>query len=281
MSGKKCVLLVSLLFWSLYSTAVLESYCRMPPQKKDKKKHQKQGRHVSSFDDIKRREQEEREGPKADAKGGESSSSDEEGSPIVKKLDPRLVDGDAEKATGVGNSGSEPKKKVLKKTEEEDDDFDIQPLNRGLGDEAHQLSQGLSRKQKEEIEKERKKKAYEKLHKEGKTDEAKKDLERLAEIRKRRAESAALREEAVQKEADAKKANSGPSTSAYVAALGGEKSRKMPGQKVKEEPKPRVKEECGDIYEAYKTERKADTVPVTNALAGSIEACRLEEDDFM
>jgi len=53
----------------------------------------------------------------------------------------------------------------------------------------------LSRKERDAIEADRKKAAYEKLHKEGKTDEAKKDMERLALIKKRREEEAEKRKE--------------------------------------------------------------------------------------
>eukprot|EP01113_Clastostelium_recurvatum_P032058 TRINITY_DN406_c0_g2_i1.p1 TRINITY_DN406_c0_g2~~TRINITY_DN406_c0_g2_i1.p1 ORF type:complete len:186 (-),score=70.66 TRINITY_DN406_c0_g2_i1:109-666(-) len=48
----------------------------------------------------------------------------------------------------------------------------------------------LSRREKEEIEKEKAKQAYWELHKAGKTDEAKADLARLAVIRQRREEAA-------------------------------------------------------------------------------------------
>jgi hypothetical protein len=48
-----------------------------------------------------------------------------------------------------------------------------------------QQTQGrMSRKEKEEAEAQRKKDAYDKLHKAGKTDEYKKDMERLQEARK-------------------------------------------------------------------------------------------------
>jgi len=52
----------------------------------------------------------------------------------------------------------------------------------------------LSRREREEIEKQRAKARYQKLHAEGKTDEARADLARLAIIRKQREEAAAKRE---------------------------------------------------------------------------------------
>merc|ERR1711920_966082 len=48
----------------------------------------------------------------------------------------------------------------------------------------------MTRKQREELEKQRARRAYEQLHKEGKTDEAKADLARLEEVKKRREEAA-------------------------------------------------------------------------------------------
>ncbi|CAH1794156.1 unnamed protein product [Owenia fusiformis] len=57
----------------------------------------------------------------------------------------------------------------------------------------------LSRKEREEIEKQKAKERYQKLHQEGKTDEARADLARLAIIRKQR-------EDAAKKKADEQKA---------------------------------------------------------------------------
>jgi len=60
----------------------------------------------------------------------------------------------------------------------------------------------LSRREREAIEKQKAKERYQKLHAEGKTEEARKDLARLAIIRKQREEAAAKRaEESAQKEA--------------------------------------------------------------------------------
>jgi len=61
----------------------------------------------------------------------------------------------------------------------------------------------MSRKEREAIEKEKAKEAYQRLHKEGKTEEARADLARLAIIRKQREEAAKKREEdQKKKEAD-------------------------------------------------------------------------------
>ena len=53
----------------------------------------------------------------------------------------------------------------------------------------------LSRREREEIEKQRAKAHYQKLHAQGKTEEARADLARLAIIRKQREEAAKKREE--------------------------------------------------------------------------------------
>ncbi|PWA43912.1 casein kinase substrate, phosphoprotein PP28 [Artemisia annua] len=67
----------------------------------------------------------------------------------------------------------------------------------------------LSRREREEIEKQRAHERYMKLQEQGKTDQAKKDLERLALIRQQRAEAAKKREEEKaakdQKKAEARK----------------------------------------------------------------------------
>merc|ERR1712228_418874 len=87
----------------------------------------------------------------------------------------------------------------------------------------------LSRKQREEIEKEQARRRYEQLHKEGKTDEAKADLARLEEVKKRREEAAAKKAEeaAVKKEAEAALSSKkgGAMSAEHKAALGGEASR--------------------------------------------------------
>ena len=63
------------------------------------------------------------------------------------------------------------------------------------------LKQELSRRQREEIQKAEAKRRYEKLHAQGKTDEARADLARLALIRKER-EAAAARKKVEKEEAE-------------------------------------------------------------------------------
>ncbi|KIJ27254.1 hypothetical protein M422DRAFT_55135 [Sphaerobolus stellatus SS14] len=81
--------------------------------------------------------------------------------------------------------------------EEEEDDSDLVNPNR-LSAKAKKLSdlnapQPISRREREAKEKQEAKERYWKLHLEGKTDEAKSDLARLAKIRKDREEAAARR----------------------------------------------------------------------------------------
>merc|ERR1712168_1507562 len=63
----------------------------------------------------------------------------------------------------------------------------------------------LSRREREEIEKAKAKANYQKLHAQGKTDEARADLARLAIIRKQREEAAAKREAEKKAKEDAAK----------------------------------------------------------------------------
>lgn len=66
----------------------------------------------------------------------------------------------------------------------------------------------LSRREREELERQQKQANYQKLHAQGKTEQARADLARLAIIRQQREEAAKLREEK-KKEADAKAKSTG------------------------------------------------------------------------
>lgn len=66
----------------------------------------------------------------------------------------------------------------------------------------------LSRKEREEIERQRKEAQYRKLHEAGKTDEAKRDLARLAIIRKEREEAVKMRQLEEEKQVKKKEATS-------------------------------------------------------------------------
>jgi hypothetical protein len=71
---------------------------------------------------------------------------------------------------------------------------------------ADQAAPGLSRREREELEKQAAKERYEKLHLAGKTDEARADLARLALIRKQREDAAKKRDEEKKAQDDAKMA---------------------------------------------------------------------------
>ncbi|KAH8272068.1 hypothetical protein KR026_001952 [Drosophila bipectinata] len=76
----------------------------------------------------------------------------------------------------------------------------------GLGEES---KPELTRREREQIEKQKARQRYEKLHAEGKTPEAKSDLARLALIRKQREEAAAKREAEKKAQQEEKKPDSG------------------------------------------------------------------------
>lgn len=67
----------------------------------------------------------------------------------------------------------------------------------------------LSRREREELEKQRAREHYNKLHAQGKTDQAKADLARLAIIRKQREDAAARREMEKKMKEDEEKAKKG------------------------------------------------------------------------
>lgn len=143
----------------------------------------------------------------------------------------------------------------------------------------------ISRKQREEMEKQAARRRYEELHKAGKTDEAKADLARLEEVKKRRAEQAAKRletEAAAKAAEEAKLEKKGGMSKEVKEALGGEAART--GSRVKNIAKSeRVKNEV-DLYSyvdgaGAKIEKSAE--PEVKKEAGTIDACRDAEDDFM
>ncbi|KAL8032516.1 hypothetical protein ABFX02_13G101700 [Erythranthe guttata] len=71
----------------------------------------------------------------------------------------------------------------------------VKPKNMKARDVDLEKTTELSRREREEIEKQKAHERYMKLQEQGKTDQAKKDLERLALIRQERAEAAKKREE--------------------------------------------------------------------------------------
>ncbi|XP_042044948.1 28 kDa heat- and acid-stable phosphoprotein-like [Salvia splendens] len=71
----------------------------------------------------------------------------------------------------------------------------VKPKNLKARDADFEKTTELSRREREEIEKQKAHERYMKLQEQGKTDQAKKDLERLALIRQQRADAAKKREE--------------------------------------------------------------------------------------
>lgn len=146
-----------------------------------------------------------------------------------------------------------------------------------------ELGAEMTRKQREEIERQKAKERYEKLHKEGKTDEAKVDLARLEEVKKRREEAKIKREadEVAAKEKEAEKMIAkGGMTKEVKDALGGDAART--GARIKKSA-PRVKNEV-DLYSfvagaGEKVTKDDDTTRFAND--GSMASCRDAEDDFM
>ncbi|ODM91111.1 28 kDa heat- and acid-stable phosphoprotein [Orchesella cincta] len=139
-----------------------------------------------------------------------------------------------EEAEGEGAAGGKTKEGSDESTEEDSDDeqhkakgveglIEIENPNRivkkekklsklGMpepdGAAAEEVKPELSRKEREELERQRAKAHYQKLHAEGKTEQARADLARLAIIRKQREEAAAKRDEEKKAKEAAKTAKS-------------------------------------------------------------------------
>ncbi|KAM8729858.1 pdgfa associated protein 1a [Acanthopagrus latus] len=151
-----------------------------------KKGHKGRGKQFSNPEEIDRQMKAQRElEEKGGAEKGSSSESDEESS--------SESDSESKKKCGVEglieienpNRVSQKSKKVT--------ELDIT------------APRELSRREREEIEKQKSKERYMKLHLEGKTDQARADLARLAIIKKQREDAAKKRDE-LRKEKDAEEA---------------------------------------------------------------------------
>ncbi|GAQ84538.1 hypothetical protein KFL_001930160 [Klebsormidium nitens] len=114
-----------------------------------------------------------------DAEEEEEESSEEESS------EEEDDDQKEKKGKGVQNLIATDNPNAAKKTTVKAKDIDL----------ATSKGPELSRREREELEKQRAKERYWKLHEQGKTEEARKDLERLAIIRQQREEAAKKREE--------------------------------------------------------------------------------------
>jgi len=267
-----------------------------------KKNHRRGGagenKHIGGFDEVMRRNANDgKDLPKGKGKGKgkaedewESSSGDEEPEK-VQEAKPKKKEKDDDK--------KEEKKeaKPSKAKAEDNSDDDVAPI----GAEAKQGGMELTRKQREEMQKEAARRRYEELHKAGKTDEAKADLKRLEEVKKRREEATKKKAEA---EAAEKEKKSGKSKDAKAQAemkelLGGEaaKLRGARSSVKKQESGVEVGGETpGDglhkrgvehasLYTQFRVQ--GTDAPVKNTANagkvkdGTIHACRAAEDDFM
>lgn len=153
----------------------------------------------------------------------------------------------------------------------------------------------ITRRQREELDKAAATRRYQELHKAGKTDEAKADLARLAEVKARREKQAAERiaREAAEKEAmeeqkrkQAERDN--PKSSALKEAMGVEEKSKSSAEpkeeekeKVEEKKEEKKKKEEEVSWQAKIADAKDLGKPKNKVTDGTIEACRAEEEDFM
>lgn len=269
-----------------------------------KKNHRRGGagenKHIGGFDEVKRRnENDGKDLPKGKGKGKaedewESSSGDEE-EQKPQEVKPKKKD--------KGEAGDEPKE--AKEAKESKPPKEKKPAAEDefapIGAEKKPEGMELSRKQREEMQKEAARRRYEELHKAGKTDEAKADLARLAEVKKRREEATKKKadEEAAEKEKKAGKSKDASAKAEMKELLGGEaaKLRGARSSLKKQESGVEVGGETpGDglhkrgveppeLYTSFRVE--GTSAPVKNTANqgkvkdGSIHACRAAEDDFM
>ncbi|XP_075686091.1 28 kDa heat- and acid-stable phosphoprotein isoform X1 [Rhinoderma darwinii] len=156
--------------------------------------------------------------PKGGRKGGHKGrvrqyTSPEEIDAQIKAEHEKALEAELEEG-GVGAAEDSTKEKKDQSSDESDDDEDYQQKRKGVEglidienpNRAAQASKKvtqldlegpreLSRREKEEIEKQKAKERYMKMHLAGKTDQAKADLARLAIVRKQREEAAKKKEE--------------------------------------------------------------------------------------
>lgn len=150
-----------------------------------KKDHGRGERRVAGFGEVEARNQMDARRP---GKGRDDESEEEEEEEEEPKQD---------QAAASKPDKKEKKDKKAKEEESSEEEVDDAPV------------ETITRRQREEMNKAEARRRYEKLHREGKTDEAKADLERLAAVRERREAQKKDRElqEAAAKEAEeAKKA---------------------------------------------------------------------------
>lgn len=267
----------------------------MPPRKhKTDHRHGGGGKHVSSIDEVRARN----EGRETDydrsrrereeARTGVAAPAGAEGSKPAKAEKEKEESGSEEEKPAEGEAKGKPKKgpNALIET--------ANPNAVKINEDKQGVE--MTRKKREELEKARARRAYEELHKQGKTDEAKADLGRLAEVKKRREEAALKKkeeEEAARLAEEEKKKPKNILAESLKEAMGTDESRKRgsrssakkdkDGEGGAEKPKKlngvdesEVYKDFADGFGAAKPVKKE-----TQAQKGTIEACREEEDDFM
>ncbi|CAK9053034.1 28 kDa heat- and acid-stable phosphoprotein (PDGF-associated protein) (PAP) (PDGFA-associated protein 1) (PAP1) [Durusdinium trenchii] len=245
----------------------------MPPRK-FKTDHRRGGgsKHVSSFEEVKARN------------AGEESAYDK---------------ARAARAGRAKEEEAEESEEEAKPVRKPRDEVFGEVCNPNAGGYAHVDKHGveLTRKQREEIERQAARRRYEELHKAGKTAEAQADMKRLEEVKKRREEAARKREEeAAAKESkaqDAKEVGKAAVMKELKQAMGKEEDKEAAPAKG-DEKEPSKDTEAGykkqtingadvaDVYSFVSNEKKVKEDSNKNkATDGSIEACRAAEADFM
>lgn len=151
--------------------------------------HKGRSRHFTSFEELEeeRKNKLKKQQQRGDDDSSEEDEEEENGSDNGSdESDSDESDDDNKKAKGVsGLIEIENPNRVQKKSAEK-----VTKLNTA----GPSAKPELSRREREEIEKQRAQANYQKLHAEGKTDQARADLARLAIIKQHRAEAAARRE---------------------------------------------------------------------------------------
>lgn len=274
----------------------------MPPRK-PKVDHRRGGgsKHVSSFDEVKARNAgEETAYEKARRQRKEKEEASDESEEEEQPATDAKASSSAAAGKRIGTGGLEIENPNAVRRNEDKEGVE------------------LTRRQREEIEKAAARRRYEELHKAGKTDEAKADLARLEEVRKRREEAAKKRAEEEEK-AKVQEAGPGISRAGVIKelkeAMGGEAPR-MRGDRSKKkddkeadekdskegkggkegkdgkdekedapkEPKKKIINgvDEGEVYAFVSAGTKAPADASDKPKGdGTIEACRAAEADFM
>lgn len=244
----------------------------MPPRKY-KVNHHSRGKHVSSFDEVKARNSDD---APSRPPPGKSKQEEEEEEQEEEQADDGIDFADDSKKSGTAGLIEVANPNDAQKHVDKD----------GVA---------MTRKQREELDKAAARRRYEELHKQGKTDEAKADLKRLEEVKKRREEAAKARE-AEEKAEQSKKEQATKSKSGMSAevreALGGEDAR-LRGARSKankdktgsggypEKDTGRGAGKDDDLYVAYASTKPKPKEEQVEHQKGSMEATRAAEEDFM